>query len=372
MKRWGLVGLLLAAGCLGNHGDVVEVTGQIEATVVRAGSRVGGRVAEVLASEGDRVAAGDVLVRLEDAEAQALVAAAEAQLAQARALLAKVEAGARSEQIRQAEAAAAAAEARFRMAEEGFRSQEVAAARAGADAARARRDEARTEFGRLERLLASEAVSRQLYDRAKLAYDATAAQYDGARQKLDLLTEGLRAGEIAVARANRDQAAALADEARNGARPEDIAAAQAARDAAVADLMRARVALDEMTVAAPCDGVVESLDVHPGDLVKPGAIVSLVDPEDLELVVFVGAALLGHLDIGQEVTLTTDSHGDATFRGAIAHVASAGEFTPRNLQTQEERVQQVFGVKIVLDSAQGRLRAGMTATAHLPRQREGR
>jgi HlyD family secretion protein len=101
-------------------------------------------------------------------------------------------------------------------------------------------------------------------------------------------------------------------------------------------------------------------------LVKPGAIVSIVDPEDLKLYVYVSAAMLGHLRLGQKVPLTTDSDGAEIFEGTITYVAPAGEFTPRNLQTKEERVQQVFGVKLKLNSAGGHLRAGMTVTAHLP------
>ena len=371
MRRLILVGLLLA-GCLGRNGDFVEVTGQIEGTTVRAGSRIGGRVSEVLAEEGDAVKAGDVLVRLDAREADALVAASAAGLAQAEAVLAKLEAGARPEQLRQAEAAATRAEEQYRMAEKGFRSQEVQAAGAAADAARAQRDQARAEFQRVERLFASAAVSQQVYDAGKHAFEAAEAQYDAARDKFDLVASGMRTEEIAMAKAGYEQAMAGLDELRNGARAEDIAAAKAARDAAEAEHRRAVIAAEEMVVTSPRDGVVESLDMHPGDLVKPGAIVSIVDLEDLELTVYVSAAMLGHLRVGQRVTFITDSHGDETFEGGIEQIATEGEFTPRNLQTQEERIQQAFGVKIALNSAGGQLRAGMAATAYLPKHAEGR
>ncbi len=366
MKRILGVGLLFAAGCLGRGNDVVQVTGQIEAVTVHAGSRVGGRVSEVLVEEGDLAKAGAVLVRIDPAEAEAMVAAAEAKLAQAEAALAKLEAGARSEQIRQAEAAAVRAEEQYRLTEKGFRSQEVKAARAAADAARAQRDEARAEYRRIEQLVASGAVSEQVYDRAKHACEAAEARYEAAREKFDLVAEGLRTEEIAMAKAGHAQALAVLDELRNGARPEDIAAGRAARAAAEANLARARVTADEMVITAPRDGLIESIDIHPGDLIGPGPVVSIIDPDDLELFVYVSAAMLGHLRVGQRVMLTTDSHGPETFEGTIAHIAAKGEFTPRNLQTTEERVQQVFGVKIKLDSAGGRLRAGMAATAHLP------
>ena len=122
-----------------------------------------------------------------------------------------------------------------------------------------------------------------------------------------------------------------------------------------------------MQIKAPQAGIVESLDVRPGDLIQPGPIVRVVDPEDLEVTVYAGAALLGHLRIGQALRFTADAFGPETFTGPIRRIASEGEYTPRNLQTEEERVQQVFGVTLDLDTKGGRLRPGMTITAHIPR-----
>lgn len=353
------------AGCGERNADYVDVTGQIEAVDVQVGSRIGGRVSEVLAAEGDHVKQGDVLVRLEAAEARAALDAARGRLAQAEAALAKLEAGARPEEIRQAEALAARAEEQYRMAEKGFRSQEVKAAAATAEAARAQRDQLRADLARFEKLFEGNALAEQKYDQAKRAYEAAEAQYEAVRQKQALTAEGLRTEEIAMAKAAYDQAAAALDLLRNGARKEDIDAARAFRDAAKADVDRAQVALDEMEIRSPRDAVVESLDVHPGDIVKAGPLASLVDPEDLKLIVYVSALMLGQLKTGQKVALTADAHGDETFEGEIVRIACQGEFTPRNLQTKEERVQQVFGIKVKLNSSGGKLRAGMTVTAHL-------
>lgn len=357
--------LACLAGCSGNGNGFVDVTGQIEAVTVGVGSRVGGRVVEVLAKEGDAVKQGDVLVRLDAAEAEAVVAAAVAKLAQAEAMLAKAETGPRPEEIQQAEAALARVKEQYRLAETGSRVQEKQGAAAGADAARAQRDEGRLEFERVKKLFDGNAVSQQKYDQAEHALEAAEALYKAASEKQNLVVEGARPEEIGMAKAARDQAQAFLDQLRNGTRQEDIDMARALKDAAAADLDRARTLLDEMVIKASQDGVVESIDVHPGDLVKPGPVVSVADPENLELMIYVSAAMLGHLRLGQKIALTTDSHGSEPFEGTIAFIASQGEFTPRNLQTKEERVQQVFGIKLELDSAGGRLRAGMTATAHL-------
>ncbi len=367
MKRLCLLSLLIIVGCTNDDDNLLNVTGQIEAVTVAVGSRIGGRVSEVPVREGDSVKQGDVLIRLESTEAEALVASAEARLAQAQATLAKIETGARPEEIRQAEAAAVRAEEQYRMAQKGFRTQEVKGAAAMTDAARAQRDEAQTEFARIEKLRQSSAVSQQAYDQAKHGLDAAEAQYKAAQEKQGIAVEGARAEEINMAKAAFQQAAAALDLLKNGARREDIDVARAVRDAADADLKRARVTMDEMIVKAPRDGVVESLDLHSGDIVKPGAVATIADPDDLKLYVYVSALMLGQLRLDQKVELTADAHGDQKFEATVVQIATQGEFTPRNLQTKEERVQQVFGVKLKLDSSGGRLRAGMTVIAHFPK-----
>jgi multidrug resistance efflux pump len=360
--------LLLFAGCNGQNGDTLLVTGQIEGITADAGSRIGGRVTEVLVTDGDPVKAGDVLLRLDSADAEAVAAAARAQVARLQAMHTKLENGATPEQLRQAQALEQGAEAQYQMAQKGSRIEEIKAAQAALEAAQVQRDLARTELARVDRLFKEQVATQQQLDKARTASEAAEAQLRGTREKADMVEKGARVEEIAMAKANFDRAAAALDEMRIGARPEDREAAQAAVDAANADLARAEVALSEMVVKAPMDGLVESVDLEPGDLLKPGAAVRIIDPKNLKLWIYVSAAMLGYLRLGEEITLTTDSFGAEEFKAKIVHIASQGEFTPRNLQTQEERVQQVFGVKLKLDSAGGKLRAGMTAMAHLPRR----
>lgn len=364
---WTVLFLFLVhPGCSGNGKSTVEVTGELEGVAINAGSRVGGRIVEIPVSEGDFVTAGDVLIRLDDAEAQAVVQAARAKLDAARAALAKLETGATQEQLRQAESAARVAEEQYRMAETGARDEEIRAAAAALDGARALRDTARADFERVSKLFGDGVVSRRQYDQAQAARDTAEAQHDAAAERHAMLVKGARDEEIGMAKAAFERAQAFLEEVRTGARDEDKAAARAAVNAAEADLKRAETIAREMVVTAPADALVESISVRVGDLIQPGPIVRLVDPDDLEVMVYVSATLLGHLSTGQQIPFTADAHGDETFTGTIIHIASQGEYTPRNLQTQEERVQQVFGVKVKLDSAGGKLRAGMTVTAHLP------
>ena len=362
----GIVLLLAITGCSRGHDLSMDVTGQIEAITIAAGSRVGGRVIEVLVDEGAQVKQGAVLVRFEATEANAALAAAEARLAQAEAVLKKLETGARPEEIQQAEAAAARAQEQYRLARKGFRVQEVKGATASAEAVRAQREEARTEFTRVEKLRDGGAVSQQRYDAAQHALEAAEAQYRAAREKQDLTVSGSREEEIAMAKAAAEQAVAALNLLKNGTRKEDIEAARSAREAAVAERQRAQVTLDEMEVKAPRDAVVESMDIHPGDLLKPGAVALLADPDDLKVMIYVSAPLLACIKVGQKIPLTADAYGNESFEGIVDRLATTGEYTPRNLQTKEERVQQVFGIKLKLTSQGNRLKAGMTVTAHIP------
>lgn len=356
---------LMLCGCTRATGSL-HVSGQIEGHPIAVGSRIGGRISEVPAREGQAVSRGDVLFRIESAEAEAELLAARATLAQTEAQLKKLEAGPRAEEIRSAEAATASAKAQYDQALAGARSQEIEAARARTDTARAEVDEARSEFERQSNLFEANVAAFAAKDQAGHRFEAARSTLKSAEKELDLLVQGTRDEQIAMAKAAFDGATAKLDELRNGTRAEDVDAALAARDQAAAQVKRAEVSLAEMTVVSPVDGVVETLDLRPGDIVNAGPAARVMNPEDLDLTVYVGAAFLGHLAISQRVNFTTDSHGTETFEGTISFVASNGEFTPRNLQTEEDRVQQVFAVKIHTGSAGGKLRAGMSGTVALP------
>ena len=365
MKRALLLAVLFAAGCFKDDDSVLEVAGLLEGIDVQAGSLVGGRITKVLVQEGDRVAPGDLMIELDTKDVTPMVEAAEAQLRQAEATLAKLQAGAREEQIRQAEAAAEQARQQYAIALEGSRSQEIDAARAAAEAARAQRDDAQQAFERAKRLFETGAASEMAYDQAKNALSAAKAEYTAALQRLELVVEGARDEEVRMAKAAFDQAEAMLQELQNGARPEDIAVAQAARDAAQADLDLAKSRLQEMYVYAPMKGVVESIDIEPGDLVQPGPVVRIVDPDELELVVYVSASLLSKIRVGQQLPLSPDGE-DTVYEGEVIFIANQGEFTPRNLQTEEARSRQMFGIKLRVPSYDGALKAGMTVTASIP------
>jgi multidrug resistance efflux pump len=358
---------LVLSACERNS-QSLRVSGQIQGHPISVGSRVGGRISDVPVREGQQIKKGDVLFRIESAAAGAELAAAWALLAQATAQLQKLEAGPRAEEVRAAEAAAASAKAQYDQALAGARSQEIDSAHARADAARAELANTQDEYERQTGLYKANVGPFAAMDQAKHRRDAAMSTLKSVEKELDLLVQGTRDEQITVAKASFDAANARFDELKNGSRPEDVAAALAVRDQAEAQVRGAEVALAEMTVSSPADGVVETLDLRPGDIVKAGAAARVIDPDDLEITFYISADFLGQVAVGEPVTFTTDSPGSDSFQGEIVFIATEGEFTPRNLQTQEDRVQQVFAVKVRTRSAGGKLRPGMTATVEFPRR----
>lgn len=295
--------------------EKIVLSGTIEARDAELASRLGGRVVEVHAREGERVRGGQVLLTLDRGPATAAVAEAAAVLAEARARLLELA--------------------------HGTRHQEIERGRARAEAARAEARDAEATFRRGRKLFRQGVISAQEFDRLKAAHEAADARLREALERLALLEEGPR--------------------------PEQIAAARAAVKRARAALRRAKLDLEEATVKAPWQGIIEVLDLEPGDFVAPGVpLVTLADPKRLWVRAYVPENLLGWVPLGAEAFVTVDSFPGRSYRGRVEFVATEAEFTPRNIQTREDRALQVYGIKVALVEREG-LKAGMAAEVTLER-----
>ena len=150
-----------------------------------------------------------------------------------------------------------------------------------------------------------------------------------------------------------------------GNRPEDIAAARATlqtEERQLAYLERQRA---ESIVAAPAAGVIESMDLRPGDLVGPNQPVArMLEPSQVWVRVYVPEPELGRVRVGQKALLTVDTFPKTEFSGRIVEIRTQAEYTPRNVQTLDQRMDQVFGVKVAIDPAP-QLKPGMAATVRL-------
>lgn len=279
----------------GNGADEVDASGTVEAMDADLGFSAPGRVAEVGVREGDRVRRGDVLARLDASELEARKSAAEAQLEAARAALSELEAGARSEDVAQARSAVRAAEEQL--------------------------EDARRDLARARTLHEGGAVSREALDKAETRYEVTASQLEQARQRLQALEAGPRIERI------RGQRAAVA--------------------AAEAQVGQVTAALENAVVTAPFDGRVTTRHRDPGETVQPGQpVVTILDPDDRWVRIYVAENRIGAVRIGQRAVITSDTYPEREYGGRVVFIAQEAEFTPRNVQTREDRVKLVYAVRV--------------------------
>ncbi len=342
--------------------DRIVLSGNIEADEIHIGSKVGGRIAEVLVREGQEVKQGEPLIRFEAYDLTARRADAQAAIAQADANYQKLLNGFRPEEVAQARAQAEAAWMALEQARNGPRRQEIEAARGQLEAANADYEVARTTLARVERLVHNGVQSRQDYDNAKAAFDRASGQRDAAKQNLDLLLAGTRSEEIKRVERQYNEAAANYQMMQNGSRKEDISAARAQLERARAALQQIDTQLNELEVKAPADAFVEVLRVRPGDLINASApVATLVELNRLWVRVYMPEPELGYAQLGKEVAVKVDTYKNESFTGTIEQIASRGEFTPRNVQTRSEREHQVFALRVRIDNSSHMLRAGMAA-----------
>ncbi|MGC1613592.1 MAG: efflux RND transporter periplasmic adaptor subunit [Candidatus Acidiferrum sp.] len=361
MSRKGMVILILIAVILG--GTVVYATwfrgnnalqgsGTVEARDIRVGSEVGGRIDKVLVREGDTVQPGQILITFDDKELLA-------SLDQSRAAAEKAQRGYRPEEIAEARAAAAQAKADYELRENGYRKEDIAAAQA--DVARAAADEVRTrlDFQRYEALAEKDLVSKQQRDTAEANWKMALAQQQNLQHKLSELRRGYRPEEIASAKANYEEKLATLEKYESGNRREDI---ESAKGAYAYDQARYR----ERQVVAPSEATVEVLDVRPGDLVAANTpIATLLEKDQIYVRIYIPETEYGRIHLGEKAEVRVDSFPNTVFDGAVEQINQQAEFLPRNVQTREERVHQVFGVKIRINDPAGHVLAGMAADVKL-------
>jgi HlyD family secretion protein len=298
----------------GAPGDFIA-SGTVEATDAALGFQMPGRVERVGPHEGDRVRAGEELATLDRTELEARRAEAAAQLANARATLADLQAGTRPEDLAQAREAL----------------------RAATD----RQADAQRDFDRTQKLFQGGAVAQEMLDKSKLALDVATSQRNQADQQLKLLELGPRQDRVTAERAMVSVA--------------DAAVRQA--DASLANAI----------IKAPFDGVVSVRDREPGETVGAGApVLTIINLNDRWIRIYVREDQIGAVHLGQAATITSDTYANRTYTGAVSFISSEAEFTPRNVQTTEERVKLVYAVKVrIVGDSTNDLKPGIPADVKL-------
>jgi len=355
---------------------VVSVTGSgsiSPASQVEVKSRATGTVTAVYVSEGDRVAKGQVLVRLSDPDAEAAVAQAQASLQSAQARLAQAEAERRTQQvqtarsIQQAEASLAGARARLRSMEAGSRPEEIAQAEATVRSAASDRDLARANHARNEQLFQQGFIARQALDQTAAQLRAAEEQYRIAQERLRLARSGATASELDEARASVAQAEAALAQARaarlnDQVRAQDIVSARASVVQATVTLSNARTRLAETEIRAPVAGLVSDRAVEVGQTVIGGSstsgtpVITLAVVEPLLAKVMVDEADIASVRSGLEAEITADALPGQKFAARVQAVSP-------NSQIQSNVVQ--YEVILRLAGPTEGLRLGMTVDAEL-------
>ena len=290
----------------------VHVSGNLEVTAVEVSFKVPGRVKERLVDEGEMVRSGQLVARLDSDDFDHEVTIRRTEVAAARAALAELEAGSRREEVAQAQAVVARAEAEASRFE--------------------------TEYQREKALFDREVIPQRQLDAARTAYETSRAAVREADAAYTLVRKGPRREKIDQARARlKESEAALA---------------------------QAQTRYGYATLNAPQAGLVLSKNVEGGEQVAAGTpVITIGDMGNIWLRAYIAETELGRVKVGQQAQVKTDTYPGKIYAGRVSFISQEAEFTPKNVQTEKERVKLVYRIKIDIPNPQMELKPGMPADA---------
>lgn len=292
----------------------IFISGNIEATEVDLSFRLSGQIKMLNAEEGTWIKKDQIVAQLDTDTLEAMRGAAKAQIATNRAILDQLEEGTRVEQIARARALKEAAEKKLEFAKE--------------------------EYNRYLPLFKQGAISPSFFDTKETAYKVAVEDLNNAAQQLRELEKGPREQEIRAARARLEQA--------------------------TWELNKIELDIEHSTLRSPISGVVLVKANELGEVVLPGATVLTVAAiNEVWLKGFVSEKYLGNIKLGQKAQITVDSFPEKRFPGVVTFISQRAEFTPKNVQTKEERVKQVYRVKVTMPNPTHELKIGMPADGYV-------
>lgn len=357
--------LLLSETATSAQGPI-SVSGNIEITDAEMSFKLPGLVIDRKVSEGERVSKGQIIALLDTSELVREVALRRGEVEAARAALAELEAGSRHQELAQARATMEKAQARLDELQAGSRKQEIAAAEATVRRWEAERSRLAADYERDTYLFKKGVVSAQKLDTSRTAFQSAKQRLEEAREKLALLREGPRKEQIEQARQQLRGAEQQYSLVREGPRQETIQQAAARLLQAKELLALAETRLDYATLTSSMDGIVLSENIEAGEHVAAGTpIVTVGNLRAVWLRAYVDETDLGRVKLGQTVEVTTDTFPEKVFRGKVTFISSEAEFTPKNVQTEKERVKLVYRIKVSIDNPEMELKPGMPADARI-------
>ncbi len=355
----------------------IVVSGNIELTEVSIAFKTAGRLIERTVDEGDAVKKGQVIARLDRDQLAAQreresagVVSAESQLAQAQTALEWQRATVAAD-IEQRKADLAANEARLSELRNGARPQERLDAKAAVAAAQSEADRARKDWDRAQVLHKDDDISTAQFDQYRTRWESAQAALQSAKEREALVLAGPRAEVVAgqAAQVERARAAVRMSEAnllemKRRDQELNTRRAEAARSKASVALIDTQLA--ETAAVSPVDGVVLVKGADVGEVLAPGTtVVTVGDIDHPWLRGYVNETDLGKVKLGAKVRVTTDSYKGKVYNGRVTFIASEAEFTPKQIQTPQERVKLVYRIKIELENPNHELKSNMPADAEI-------
>jgi HlyD family secretion protein len=389
MKRTILILVILLAAALALAGiwrsgwlkrddkSKLHISGNIELTEVDISFKVPGRLIERAVDEGDSVKPGMLIARIDRDQMErqkmrdtAVVTSAESQFTQMQTAIALQRETLESDiALRKAEQRAAQAKLDELLA--GSRPQEIQQSRAVAADARAQNEQARLDWDRAQELFKNDDISKAQFDQYRMRLDSTSAVLRQAEERLALVVEGPRKEGIESGRAEVARAAAAvrlseANRLELKRKEEDLVAHRAEIARSRAQVAMTDTQLNDTIAYSPIGGVVLVKSAEVGEVLAAGTtVVSIGDTDHPWLRGYINERDLGRIKLGDEARITTDSFPGKTYPGRISFIASEAEFTPKQIQTQEERVKLVYRIKIDVDNPRHELKSNMPVEADI-------
>ncbi len=305
--------VIFTAGCgNGNDKNTISASGNIEATNAVISSRVTGQVVAIKYDEGAKVNEGDTVMIIDHDNLEI--------------------------QLKQAAAAENGAGAQLKLLQEGARSEDIQQAEDVLKQSKINMDLAERDFNRMKQLYASNTITKKQFDDTQARYELTQAQYNSAQENLKKM--------------------------KNFARPEEIKQAQANlnRQKAAVDLLKKNIS--DSYVVSPITGFIVQKYVEKGETVSMlSSLFKVSELRTVKLVIYVSEENLGRVKLGQKADVSNDTYKNKDYKGKVIYISPEAEFTPKNIQTKDERTKLVYAVKIEIKNPDFELKPGMPADA---------
>jgi len=363
---------------ISEEGAYVIASGTAENNAVLLSSETTGTMIAKVFNEGDTVQLGQIIARLENTTLQSQYdqAAINSQISEENVKLIEVNLKNLEAQndytIKQALHAYLSAEGEYQKVIDGVSSEEIAQAEGTVNQARRNMDKMKLDSERSKILLESGSISKSNFETVENNYYSSATQYNSALEQLNLLKSRptdveKKTAENKMLQAKSNYELTIANvKAKLQQLQKELEIAESKLEQTKLTVAETKRELDKTIIKSPLEGVVNSLFYKEGELVPAGkAFAEIFDPDQIEVKVYVSELNIGYIKLDQEVNLFVDSYKEQVFKGKVVKINEEAEYTPKNIQTKEERINTVFEVKIKVTDSRGTIKAGMPVDAHI-------